>query len=149
MKAEFGTELEALMQSFSRKIQFSGIDVSPPQFSGAVFYKAYATVPATSRIAMDVAWDTGGAGVYVSNFYLTFNCDGVHSFLWLDMPLSQYEQEREVLADMIEISFDEACSLIAGFSAQLYLYDLSGLGKFLYQKYLNHGQRLSLSRNRL
>ncbi len=146
MKAEFGTELEALCNRSLEKYSLAGLDVSPPQFFRGSFYKAYATrTRHTSRIAMDIAWDIGGSGVYVECFYLTFNADGVHSFFMVeDMPLSQYEQDREVLADMIEISFDEACSLISqAFQHNITHMTRPALGKFLYQKYLNHGQRLS------
>lgn len=146
MKAEFGSELEALCNRSLEKYSLAGLDVSPPQFFRGSFYKAYATCTRhTSRIAVDIAWDIGGAGVYVECFYLAFNGDGVHSFFMVeDMPLSQYEQDREVLADMLEISFDEACSLIC----QAYQQNIThmtrpALGKFLYQKYLVHGQRLS------
>ena len=66
----------------------------------------------TSRVAVDVAWDIGGPGVYVECFYLAYNGDGVHSFFMVEnMPLSQYNRDRELLADMVEITFEEACAL--------------------------------------
>lgn len=150
MKAEFGREVESLCNRSLEKYSLAGLDVSPPQFFKGSFYKAYATCTRqSSRIAVDVAWDIGGAGLYVECFYLAFNSDGVHSFFVIeDMPAAQYEQDREILAEMIEVSFDEACSLIC----QAYEHNIKhmsrpALGKFLYQKYLNHGSRLSAAQS--
>lgn len=146
MKAEFGSELEALCNRSLEKYSLAGLDISPPQFFRGSFYKAYATCSRhTSRIAVDIAWDIGGAGVYVECFYLAFNGDGVHSFFMVeDMPLSQYEQDREALAEMARISFDDACSLICqAYQQNIVHMTRPALGKFLYQKYLSHGQRLS------
>lgn len=152
LKAEFGREVENICNRALEKYSLAGLDIAPPHFFHGSFYKAYVTCSRhTSRIALDIAWDTGGAGVYVECFYLAFNGDGVHSFFVIeDMPVSQYEQDREVLADMVEVSFDEACSLIS----QAYDHNIKhmsrpALGKFLYQKYLSHGQRLSAAELRL
>lgn len=146
MRAEYGAELEALCNRSLEKYSLAGLDVSPPQFFRGSFYKAYATCSRhTSRLAVDIAWDIGGAGVYVECFYLAYNADGVHSFFMVeDMPLSQYEQDREALAEMMRISFDEACSLICqAYQQNIVHMTRPALGKFLYQKYLSHGQRLS------
>jgi hypothetical protein len=146
MKAEYGSELEALCNRSLEKYSLAGLDVSPPQFFRGSFYKAYATCSRhTSRLAVDIAWDIGGAGVYVECFYLAFNGDGIHSFFMMeDMPLSQYEQDREAQAEMARINFDEACSLICqAYQQNIVHMTRPALGKFLYQKYLSHGQRLS------
>lgn len=151
MKAEFGSEIEGLCNRALEKYSLAGLPVDPPQFFRGSFYKAYATCSRhTSRIAVDVAWDVGGPGVYVECFYLAFNGDGVHSFFMVeDMPLSQYEQDREVLADMVEITFDEVCGLICQAYQQNVIHmTRPALGKFLYEKYLSHGQRLTPDQER-
>lgn len=146
MKAEFGPEMEALCNRTLEKYSLAGLDVTPPQFFKGTFYKAYATCSRhTSRVAVDVAWDIGGPGVYVECFYLAYNGDGVHSFFMVEnMPLSQYNRDRELLADMVEITFEEACALIYQAYQQNVLHmTRPALGKFLYQKYLSHGQLLT------
>ncbi|HOB12137.1 MAG TPA: hypothetical protein PLM20_05280 [Syntrophomonadaceae bacterium] len=146
MKAEFGSEMEALCNRALEKYSLAGLDISPPQFFKGTFYKAYATCSRhTSRLAVDVAWDIGGPGVYVECFYLAFNGDGVHSFFMVeDMPLSQYTRDRELLTDMVEITFEEACALIyQAYQQNIIHMTRPALGKFLYQKYLSHGQVLT------
>jgi len=151
MKTEFGSEMEALCNRALEKYSLAGLDVSPPQFFRGTFYKAYATCSRhTSRLAVDVAWDIGGSGVYVECFYLAFNGDGIHSFFIVeDMPLGQYTQDREMLADMVEISFEEASALIYQAYQQNILHmTRPALGKFMYQKYLNHGRVLTAQQER-
>lgn len=151
IKAEYGRELDVLCNRALEKYSLAGLDVEPPQFFRGGFYKAYATCSRhTSRIAVDIAWDTGGAGVYVECFYLAFNADGIHSFFVIeDMPVSQYEQDRQVLADMDLISYEEACTLIChAYNHNIKHMTRPALGRFLYQKYLGYGRRLPADQER-
>lgn len=140
IKLEYEKELDYLCTRALDKYKMSGMDISPPQIFDGSFVKAYASYSRhTGRITVDIAWNTGGKGVHVECFYLTYCPDGIHSFFLVeDMPLSQYEEDRKILSDMLEISFEEACFLIS----QAYAFNIRhmsrpALGKFLYQKYLD------------
>lgn len=140
LKLEFGKEVETLCNRALGKYNMAGIDISPPQIFKGVFYKAYASCSRhTGKLAIDVAWDTGESRLHVECFYLTFNCDGIHSFFLIEnMAKTRYEQERKVLADMVELSFEEVCFLVAkAYTFNLHHMNRPALGKFLYQKYLD------------
>ncbi len=151
IKLEYGKELDYLCNRALDKYKMSGMDISPPHIFDGNFIKAYASYSRhTGRITLDIAWDTGGQGVHVECFYLTYCPDGIHSFFLIeDMPLKKYEEDRKILSDMLEISYDEACFLIC----QAYAFNIRhmsrpALGKFLYQKYLDKKVNLDYEKER-
>lgn len=82
LKAEYGSEMESLCARALEKFSMAGLDISPPIFFQGTFLKAYATCSRhTGRLSVDIAWKASGKGVHVESFYLTFNADGLHSFL--------------------------------------------------------------------
>ena len=140
LKMEYGNELSAVCNRALEKCRMAGMDVTPPVFFKGGFIKSYASISRhTGRMTIDVAWHTDGSRVYVECFYLTFNSDGIHSFFIIDnMPLQQYEKDRKMLPEMIELNLEETCYLLQE-SYNLNVANMSkpALGKFLYQKYLD------------
>lgn len=139
LKLEYGRELETYCDRALEKYKMAGIDTSQPDFFKGTFYKAYATCTRhTSRITVDVAWDTGGDGVHVEGFYLTFSQDGIYSFFVVDnMSIEQYETDREVLSEMVELNFLQTCQLIQeAYNFNVLNMSRPALGKYLYNKYL-------------
>lgn len=144
--AEYGKEMEALVSRTIEKYSLAGMDVSPPAPFTGRFYKAYASCSRhTGRITLDVAWQVKKQNLQVECFYLTFNPDGIHSFFLLEnMPIRQYENDRQLLPDMVELNFEESCFLVA----QAYAFNIKNmtrpaLGRFLYQKYLDYPVQLN------
>lgn len=151
LKLEYGKELEACCDRALEKYKMAGIDISEPLSEQANFYKAYATRSRHSgHIAVDVAWEAGGKGVYLEGFYLTFNPDGVYNFFIVeDMPLEEYEDERGIKNGMIEISFEETCLLIQeAYNFNVRYMSRPALGKFLYQKYLDNKAKPTYQKRR-
>ena len=145
LKAEYGKEMESVCNRALEKYSLSGIPVNPVQFFKGTFYKAYATPSRhTSRIALDVAWHTESRGLHVECFYLAYNSDGIYNFLLVeDMPIRQYDRDREDLAEMIPVSYDEVCYLISqAYKLNVRNMTRPALGKFLYQKYLGYENAL-------
>lgn len=140
LKQEYGNELETSCNRALDKYKMAGIDTSAPQFFEGTFYRAYATCTRqTSRVTLDVAWKTGKEGVSVEGFYLTFSPDGIYSFLVTeDMPVAQFEQERELLTEMVELDYLQTCRLVqSAYKFNIRFMSRPALGKFLYQKYLD------------
>lgn len=141
LKMEYGSELAAVCDRALEKCRMAGMNTTPPVFFGGEFIKSYASISRhTGRMTIDVAWHLGGSRVYVECFYLTFNPDGIHSFFIIEnMSLIQYEKDRKLLPEMIELDLDETCYLIQeSFSLNVANMSRPALGKFLYQKYLDH-----------
>jgi hypothetical protein len=140
LKMEYGNELAAACDRALDKCRMAGMDITPPVFFKGNFVKAYASISRhTGRMTIDVAWHTGGSKIYVECFYLTFNPDGIHSFLIVDnMSLKQYEKDRRTLPEMIELNLEETCYLIQeSFNFNVANMTRPALGRFLYQKYLD------------
>ncbi|MEN6463183.1 MAG: hypothetical protein ABFC94_17675 [Syntrophomonas sp.] len=138
LKLEYGSELEISCDRALDKYKMAGMDTTVPQFFEGTFYRAYATCTRqTSRITLDVAWKTDGKGVTVEGFYLTFSPDGVYSFFVVeDMPVLQFEQERE--HEMVELDYFQTCRLIqSAYNFNIRHMSRPALGKFLFQKYLD------------
>lgn len=146
LKAEYGKEIDSVCNRALEKYSLSGIPINPVQFFKGTFYKAYATPSRhTSRIALDVAWHTENQGLHVECFYLSYNSDGLYNFLLVeDMPVKQYERDREDLAEMIPVSYNEVCYLISqAYELNVRNMTRPALGKFLYQKYLGNEKALN------
>lgn len=146
LKAEYGKEVETICDRTLGKYSMAGMDTQPHPFFTGTFYRAYVSKSRhTGRIALDIAWHIDESSVHVECFYLVFNSDGIHSFFVVEnMPVRQFDQDRENLTEMMELDFNEVCFLIS----QAYRFNLNNmsrpaLGRFLYQKYLNHGWDLS------
>lgn len=140
LKTEY-RELESSCDRALEKYSMAGINTTPPQFFEGEFYKAYATCSRHSgRVTVDVAWDIGNEGVHVEGFYLTYGSDGIYSFFVIeDMAREEYMQERRTIADMVEITLEEACALIKdSYEFNVRCMTRPALGKFLYQKYLDY-----------
>jgi hypothetical protein len=140
LKLEYGKELETICNRALEKYRLAGLDTEfPPLFQGS-FYKAYGTCSRhTGRMTVDVAWKTEKKGLHVECFFLTFNSDGVHSFFVAeDMPVHQYEQDRQAINDMVDLSYKEVCMLVKeAFKLNMRFMSRPALGRFLYQKYLD------------
>lgn len=140
LKQEYGRELEDCCNRALDKYSMAGINTTAPEFSQGNFYKAYATSSRHSgRLTVDIAWDIGNKGVQVEGFYLTFSSDGIYSFFIIeDMPRNEYNDEHQAVADMVEISFNEACALIQeSYNFNVRCMTRPALGKFIYRKYLD------------
>ncbi len=143
LKSEYGKELEKPCDRALEKFRLAGLDTSNRLQPEGEFYKAYASCTRHGgRMTVDIAWNTGSHGLQVECFYLTFNSDGMHSFFVIeDMSPKQYEQERRALADIVQLSLDEACTLInEAYSFNVRNMTRPALGRFLYEKYLNRVQ---------
>lgn len=140
LKAEYGAELAIVCDRALEKCRMAGMDISPPVFFKGEFIKTYASVSRhTGRMTLDVAWDTGGSGIHVECFYLTFNPDGIHSFFIIDnIPLEQYERDRKTTSEMVELNLEETCYLLyEAFNLNIIHMSRPALGRFMYQKYLD------------
>jgi len=140
IKMEYGKEFETICNRALTKYNLAGLQVnSPPLFKGD-FYRAFASASRhTGRMTVDVAWKKPDGRLYVECFFLAFSTDGVHSFFVVeDMPVSQYECDREMQIDLMEISYRETCLLISdAYKFNVRFMSRPALGKFLYQKYLD------------
>ncbi len=141
LKAEYGKEMEPLCARTLEKYRLAGMDVLTRIPSSNRFYKAHASCSRhTGRMTVDVAWQLESGALQVECFYLTFNPDGIHSFFLIEnMPVKQYESDRQLLPDMVEITLAETCFIVA----QAYAFNINNmtrpaLGRFLYQKYLDY-----------
>ncbi|MGS0765574.1 hypothetical protein [Syntrophomonas curvata] len=140
LKAEYGAELAIVCDRVLEKYRMAGMDISPPAFFEGEFIKTYASASRhTGRMTLDVAWDTGGSGIHMECFYLTFNPDGIHSFFIIDnIPLEQYERDRKTTAEMVELNLEETCYLLyEAFNLNVTHMSRPALGRFMYQKYLD------------
>ncbi|HZJ84332.1 MAG TPA: hypothetical protein VFD02_02145 [Syntrophomonadaceae bacterium] len=143
---EYGQDVETLSNKALNKYAMAGLDTRKNPFFLGSFYKAYASSSrSTGRITLDVAWHKETGGLHVECFYLTFNADGIHSFFLIpDMPFEQYNMDREVLSNMVEISQEETVFLISqAFNQNLCQMTRPAVGKFLYNKYLESENKLS------
>ncbi|MDD3268851.1 MAG: hypothetical protein PHX14_05970 [Syntrophomonadaceae bacterium] len=141
LKWEYGKELETICNRALEKYSLAGMDVSPPTIFDGEFYRAYASCSRhTGKITLDIAWKSAKKELHVECFYLTFNPDGVHSFFLIEnMPWRQYEDDRISSADMIELSFKEACFMVSSaYAFNICHMNRPALGKYLYQKYLDY-----------
>ncbi len=140
IKQEYGKEFEAICNRALAKYSLAGLEIDFGPIAKGDFYKAYATASRhTGRMTIDVAWKKPESGLYVECFFLTYSSDGVHSFFIVDnMSVEQYEGDRKVLADMVEISYEESCFLISdAYKFNVRFMSRPALGKFLYQRYLD------------
>jgi hypothetical protein len=145
LKQEYGRELEDDCDRALEKFSMAGIDTTPPPAFQGDFYRAYATCSRHSgRVTLDIAWHTPGKGVHVEGFYLTFSSDGIYSFFVIeDMSKEEYIEERNTAADMVELTYSEACALIQdAYNFNIRCMTRPALGKFLYQKYIDHSPEL-------
>jgi len=145
IKMEYGKEFEAICNRALTKYKLAGLELKLPPFNKGNFYKAYASITRhTGRMTVDVAWEKPDKRLYVECFFLTFSTDGVHSFFAVnDMPVSEYENDREMQPDMANISYEECCLLISdAYKFNVRFMSRPALGKFLYQKYLDEDLEL-------
>jgi hypothetical protein len=140
IKAEYGREIEATCNRGLEKLQMKGVEVKPSAPERKSFFKAYATrTRHTGQVTLDVAWMNEEGLLDVECFFLAYNADGIHGFFVIsEMPITEYEADRRMLPDMIQISLPEACFMIR----EAYNYNIKymtrpALGKFLYRKYLD------------
>lgn len=137
---EYGQEFAAICQRATAKYALAGRDMAFPPAVPGDFYKAFAsTTRHTGRMTVDVAWLKPGGRLYVECFYLAFSSDGVHSFFVIDdMPVKEYQIDRETQADMEALSYPESCLLVQdAYDFNVRFMSRPALGRFLYQKYLD------------
>ena len=147
IQMEYGKEFEAVCDRALAKLNLAGLQLTfPPAFNGE-FYQAFASASRhTGRMTVDVAWRKPDGRLYVECFFLAFNTDGVHSFFVVeDMPAEQYENDRDMQADMVAIGYQECCLLIGdAYKFNVRFMSRPALGKFLYQRYLDENLALSV-----
>lgn len=139
LEDEYGKEVEAICDKALAKYAMSNYDIRKKPLVKLPFYKAYASVSRhTGRITLDVAWLNNNGTLNVECFYLTFSADGVHSFFLIpEMPIEQYNIDRQMLSNMLEINEQEAAFLITeAYNWNLLKMTRPAVGKFLYNKYL-------------
>jgi len=139
IKMEYGKEFENVCNRALTKYNLAGLEPTLPIIKGD-FYKSYASTSRhTGRMTVDVAWQKTDGRLYVECFFLAFGTDGVHSFFVVDdMSKTQYESDREIQSDMMEIGYEESCLLISdAYKFNVRFMSRPALGKFLYQKYLD------------
>ncbi|MGI5911697.1 MAG: hypothetical protein ACOX6E_03835 [Syntrophomonadaceae bacterium] len=139
LKAEYGNELAVVCDRALEKCRMVGMDISPTVFFKGKFIKTYASITRhTGHMTLEVAWDTGGSGVHVEAFYISFNPDGINSFMMLpNKPLYQFERDRKYSPEFIILNFEETCYLLQeAFSFNVAHMTKPALGRFMYQKYL-------------
>ncbi len=146
IKDEYGKEVETICDRALEKYTMAGLNIAKHSYFAGVFYKAYASCSrSTGRITVDIAWQTEGDGLHVECFYLTYNADGVHSFFLIpNMPENQYNIDRKLTSNMVEISAAEAAFLVMeAYSWNQRKMTRPAVGKFLYNKYFDFGEELT------
>lgn len=146
LKDEYGKDVQAICDRALEKYSMAGFDITKKSFFKGAFYKAYASCSRpTGRITLDIAWQKESGGLHVECFYLTYNSDGIHSFFLIpDMPYEQYNIDREILSNMVEITEEEAAFLVTeAYNWNLRKLTRPAVGKYLYKKYIDFGDQLS------
>jgi len=146
LNMEYGKEYEPICQRILNKYRLSGLETDNKPEVPDEFYKAYASCSRhTGRMSLDLAWQTEGGKLYVECFFLTFSSDGIHSiFIVEDIAALQYEKDRGLINDMVEINHQEACFLISeAYKLNVRYMSRPALGRFLYQRYLDEQIDLS------
>ncbi|MGE5405763.1 MAG: hypothetical protein ACM3PP_12595 [Candidatus Saccharibacteria bacterium] len=146
VKEEYGKELDAVCNRALEKFQMAGMVVKAPRLHRSKFYRAYVTrTRHTGQVTLDVAWKNPRGTLDVECFFLSYNTDGLHGFFVIsEMPVAEYESDRSMLPDMIEVSLEEACSMVK----ESYAYNVSNmtrpaLGRFLYNKYMKNSASIT------
>ncbi len=146
LKMEYGKEYESICNRSLLKYSLAGLDVDYKLPTPNHFYKAYASCSRhTGRMTLDIAWEMDDHKLYVECFFLTFSSDGIHSFFIVeDIPVNQYEKDRGLTNDMIEVSYIESCHLLSeAYKLNVRYMSRPALGKFMYQKYLDEQNEFS------
>lgn len=145
IKEEYGKEMEIACNRGLEKLQMKGVLTTPLVATKKDFFKAYVTrTRHTGQVTLDVAWINEEGLLDVECFFLSFNADGVHGFFVIsEMPIAEYEADRQMLPDMIQITHEEACFMVQ----EAHTYNIEymtrpALGRFLYRKYLEYETRL-------
>jgi len=140
LKAEYGREFEPIANRTLAKYSLAGVNTEYKPSAKGEFYKAYASCSRqTGRMTLDVAWSTGANSLYVECFFLTYSTDGIQSFFMIeDITINQYEKDRAMLHEMVELSYHESCFLLNdAYKLNVRYMSRPALGKFLYQSYLD------------
>lgn len=140
VQLEYGREMEKTIGRILTKYQMAGLNTESLTLMEGCFYGAFASCTRhTGRMSLDIAWNTGGRGLYVESYFLSFGPDGLHSvFVIEDMPALEFERERSLLAEMVELTFEECCFLLQdAYAFNTRCMSRPALGRFLYQKYLD------------
>ncbi len=146
LRLEYGKEYETICNRALAKYSLAGLATDQPLSSPRKFYKAYASCSRhTGRMTLDLAWELGENKLYVECFFLTFSSDGIHSFFIVEeVATSQYEKDRGLLNDMVELSYAESCYLLSeAYKLNIRYMSRPALGKFIYHKYLDEKNDLS------
>ena len=145
IKEEYGKEMEAACKRGLEKLQMKGVEAEPFSAERKDFFKAYVTrTRHTGQVTLDVAWINQEGLLDVECFFLSYNADGIHGFFVIsEMPIKEYEADRRMLPDMIQISCEEACFMIR----EAYQYNIKymtrpALGNSCTRKYLENESAL-------
>lgn len=140
LKIEYGKEFEPIANRALAKYSLAGLEVDYTSPVKGKFYKAYASCSRqTGRMTLDVAWQVKPNHFYIECFFLTFNADGIQSFFIIeDISAEQYENDRGLPHEMVELNYTESCFLLAeAHKLNVRYMSRPALGKFLYQPYLD------------
>lgn len=146
LQKEYGKELETPIRRALEKHQMAGIQVNPSVFNRGEFYRAFATRSRhTGQLTIDVAWKGPEELLDIECYFLSYGADGINStFVISEMLPGDYDRERDSLPDTVEITLPEVVFLLQeAYAFNVRYMTRPGLGRFLFQKYLDMPQTLS------
>ncbi len=136
---EYGKDAEAPVGHALHKFALAGLDVDYfPELKGE-FYNAYvSTTRHTGRVNLDIGWKTGRYHMRVESFSLSFNADGLNSFIIVeDILIKDFDHDHKVMADVTTVNYEECHSLINdAYSFNQRHMTRPALGRFIYNRYL-------------
>lgn len=146
LNTEYGKEYETICQRVLHKYSLAGFDTADEKPYALEFFKAYASCSRhTGRISLDIAWQRGAGRLYVEYFFLTFNADGIYSLIVVeDVSQSQYEKDHNLLSNMVELDYPEACYFVSeAYKLNVRYMSRPALGRFIYRRYLEENVTLT------
>lgn len=137
---EYGKDMQAVIQHALYKFALAGLKVDNFPEPEGEFYRAYVSnTRHTGRVTLDIGWKVGRHDLRVESFSLSFNADGLNSFLVLESVDSRdFDKDHQIMPDLSTISYRECCLLIQdAFAFNRRHMTRPALGRFIYQRYLD------------
>ncbi|MDO4539543.1 MAG: hypothetical protein Q4B48_00385 [Syntrophomonadaceae bacterium] len=144
LKLEYGSELEEVLDRLMRKFAMVGLEPGP-LVEPLPFYGAYACCTRHSGdVCVDVAWWLGNGRVKVDSMLLCFHGDGLGSVLPMEQSVTRFNRDRTAVGEMIPVSLEEVCVMVKdAYACNQRFVTRPALGRFIYQKYLDHAEEIS------
>lgn len=136
---EYGKDMQGVVQHALHKYALAGFNVNNFPEPKGDFYRAYVSKTRhTGRVTLDIGWKQRRYDLRVESFSLSFNADGLNSFLVIESVDSRdFDRDHAVLQDISTIDYDECCLLIRdAFAFNRRHMTRPALGRFVYQRYL-------------